>query len=523
MESVHHLGLGDVLESHGRYRAASIAAVCGSNRLTYAELNDRAGRLAAALAAEGLKHGDRVMWLGQNCHRAFEAFLATARLGGVFCPVNWRAQAPEIAFLLGDFEPHHVIWQQEELGDLVDDVRSTADSGIQWVQHDGTGPGSYEELIATTPRESEGDVDWDSPVLQIYSSAYEGTPNGVQISHRVILVRSIVMAMHQRLGRDYVYLNCGPMFHVGTLIGTLTAFQLGGTNVFLPKMDTEEVCRLIDAEHCNGAFIFEPTISSIVEFNSDGRFNLKSLRAMSGRPEWNEMVTVDPRWGSGYGQTEMFGSLTQDDTGGGAVGPHGWPVPGMQLRILDAHGTESPVGEIGEIAARGPLLMNGYWRRPDLNATRMAGGWYRTNDFGRIESDGSLTFIGPKGRLIKSGLENVYPAEVEMCIKEHPGVQECGVIGYPHPKWFQSVRAIVVLRPGATATEEEIVDHCKDRIASYKKPTSVVFVERMPRKGFAIDYEALDELYDGGGYPGGTTGPLIPAKGDSQTTQGAQR
>jgi long-chain acyl-CoA synthetase len=158
----------------------------------------------------------------------------------------------------------------------------------------------------------------------------------------------------------------------------------------------------------------------------------------------------------------------------------------MQVRIVGEGGKELAAGEVGEIVARGPLAMNGYHGR-----SRVDGGWHATGDLGRREPDGSITFVGPKGRLIKSGFENVYASEVELCIKRHAAVADCAVIGVPDEKWQESVKAIVVLKPGAAATHTDIVEHCRAHIASYKKPRSIEWVDALPRRAGAVDYDAL--------------------------------
>jgi long-chain acyl-CoA synthetase len=150
--------------------------------------------------------------------------------------------------------------------------------------------------------------------------------------------------------------------------------------------------------------------------------------------------------------------------------------------------------------------MNGYWNRPDETAHRFRNGWHHTNDLGRRETDGSLTFIGPKTKMIKSAAENIYPAEVEGCLKRHEAVADAAVIGIPDPTWTQSVKAVVVLHEGAQATADELIAHCRDHIASYKKPRSVEFVAALPRAGFAVDYDALDAQFGGGAYPGAASG-----------------
>jgi long-chain acyl-CoA synthetase len=196
-----------------------------------------------------------------------------------------------------------------------------------------------------------------------------------------------------------------------------------------------------------------------------------------------------------------MGMLTLNAWGGDAVGTSGRPTPMALVRIVDPDGNEVRPGEVGEIVARGPTVMNGFLHRDELNGARLAGDWHHTNDLGRREEDGSLTWIGPKGRLIKSAAENIYPAEVEGALQKHPAVQEAAVIGVPDSTWGQSVKAIVVLREGHDATEDEVIAHCRSLIASYKKPRSVEFVDKLPRRGFAIDYEALDDRFGGGGYP----------------------
>jgi long-chain acyl-CoA synthetase len=179
------------------------------------------------------------------------------------------------------------------------------------------------------------------------------------------------------------------------------------------------------------------------------------------------------------------------------------------VRIVDPEGNEVPDGETGEIVARGRVLTTGYLGRPELNAERTRGGWWHTSDLGRREADGSITFVAPLTRIVKSAAENIYPAEVEGCLNRHPGVKESAIIGVPDRKWTQRVLAVVVRADGpegATVTGEELIAHCRSLIASYKKPARVEFVDELPRKGWAVDYEALDERFGGGGYPGEGTG-----------------
>jgi long-chain acyl-CoA synthetase len=225
------------------------------------------------------------------------------------------------------------------------------------------------------------------------------------------------------------------------------------------------------------------------------------------------MVSRDEsRWGrnpGGYGQTEVMGmatfTLLAGERPGEALGTHGRPSPLVQVRVVDEDDAERPAGEVGEIVVRGATVMNGYWNRPEENAVRSRNGWHHTNDLGRFEADGSFSFIAPKSRMLKSGAENIYPAEVENAIRAHPGVADCAVIGVPDDVWVQSVTAIVVRAGGHDLAPDDVVEWCRARIASYKKPRRVEFVDALPRAGFAVDYDELDRRFGGGGYPGGTT------------------
>ncbi len=508
---MHQMTLPGVLAEHRRSRPDIRSVVCGEVRLTYPELDDRTDRLARALVGAGVARGDRVVWLGQNCHRLIETWLAVAKIGAVVVPANWRQSATEMVTLLADARPVVVIWQHEEIGDTIEEARSRWEGTARWVQHDATGgPDTYEGFLAAGAAGAEepgpGGLSPADPVLQLYTGAFGGTPNGALLSHRSILTQAGTVAMVQRITGETAYLNSGPMFHMATLMTTFATFAMGGTNVLTRRVDAEELCRVIEAEHCTYGFVMGPTAEEIMTVNAGGRYDLSSFRTFGGSPAWNAMVEVDDSpWGlhpAGYGQTEVTGMLTYNALGIGTEGTSGRPSPWAEVRIVDPDGTEVPIGETGEIVARGPIVTNGYHDRPQLNAERFRGGWWHTGDLGRRHGDGSLTFVAPLTRIVKSAAENIYPAEVEGCLLQHPAVREAAIIGVPDKRWTQRVLAVVVLRPGAEVTGPELIEHCRARIASYKKPSLVEFADELPRQGWAVDYEALDRRYGGGGYPG---------------------
>lgn len=513
MDPLHDLTLADVLREHRRSRPRALGLVCGDERFTYPEFDDRTNRLANALSSTGVGTGDIVLWLGQNCHRLVEGLLACAKLGAVFSPANWRQSPDEFVTLLDDAKAKVVIWQDEEIGHQITAARRTWGGDALWLQHDGIGGepegehASYEAFVASgSPADPALAVDPTWPVIQLYTGAFGGVPNGAQLAHEAILAQDVMVAMVQRITEETVYLNSGPMFHMATLMTTFATFRMGGTNVLTRRVDAEELCRIIEAEHCNYGFVMGPTGQEVLKVNAEGKYDLSSLRTFAGSEKWNAMVTVDDSpWGihpAGYGQTEVTGMLTFNALGIGTEGTSGRPSPLVQVRIVDPDGNDVPDGETGEIVARGPIVTSGYHDRPELNGQRRRGGWWHTSDLGRREEDGSITFVAPLTRIVKSAAENIYPAEVEGCLAKHPAVKEAAIIGVPDKVWTQRVLAVVVLNDGQEASAEDLIEHCRSHIASYKKPSIVEFVDQLPRQGWAVDYDALDERFDGGGYPG---------------------
>lgn len=505
METLHTLTLGDIARENRRSWPLATAVVDGDVRLTYEELDERVDRLANCLVAGGVSPGDRILWLGHNSFRILECLLAAARTGAVFCPVNWRQSVEELAFVVRDLGPRVVVWDAAA-SEAVASLRTIDSDDARWIAADDEGAGGYEAWLASAKAGIDDlDIAASTPCLALYTAAFDGRPNAALLSHTAILSHNLALALQRQIETGFVYLNSGPLFHVGTLMFCTATFHLGGTNVFMPAFDPVEACRLIEAEQCQSMLLFPPMVDQLADANRDLRFDLTSLRATAGSEAWNAMITIDDSpWGrslGGYGQTEVGGMLTYTGLGIGGMGTHGRPSPFVQLRIVGADGAELPAEQVGEIVARGPHVMSGYHDRPTLNAVKQQSGWHHTGDLGRREKDGTISFIGPKLRMIKSGGENVYPAEVEACIKTHPAVEDCAVIGVPDERWGQGVKAIVVRRGGEQTSAEDIVEHCQRHIASYKKPRSVEFADAIVRRGFTPDYDVLDEQFGGGGYP----------------------
>lgn len=497
--------IGDVLREHRRSRPQLTAVVDGDVRLTWPELDSRVNRLANALRRAGVTQGERVLWLGQNSHRLLEGLLAAARLGAIFCPANWRLGPQEVAFVIDDFAPQVILWQAQEVGPLVEAAKELASHSCLWVQHDGEDATGYESWIAgEDDRDDEQPVNAELPLLAVYTAAFDGKPNAALLPHSAILYQSLMIAYAESIRESSVFLNSGPLFHLGTMLSTLATFHFGGVNAFVPRIDAERMLQVIEQEKVTHTFVPQPTIEQIREINKDGKYDTSSLWSAPSAPEWRNPLVMPvnaPLNGKPflYGQTEIMGFAVMGWLGGQGAGR---PSPLCQVRILDDQGQELEPGMVGEIAVRGPQVMAGYFNRAEENGRRTADGWYRTRDLGKRLEDGSIVFVGPKTVMIKSGVENIYPAEVEACLRQHPAVADVCVIGVPDPTWQQNVKALVVLKPGESVSANILIDHCRPLIASYKKPKVVEFIDQLPRTSEGmVDRARADELYGGGGYP----------------------
>ncbi|MGX7727825.1 AMP-binding protein [Rhodococcus sp. 2H158] len=506
--------LWDVATDLAETRPRDPAVVCGDTRLSYAALADRSARIAAVLAARGVRTGDRVVWLGQNCHHIFELLLAASRLGAMLAPLNWRLTTDELASTLTDLDPSVVVWQGI---DGVDRDVLARTGRAEWID-DTPGDSRYEDLVSAVDAEvaaahvQETTGDAQSPVLVLYTAAFSGRPNGSMLTSSNLLTQGLVLGSLMQLDRRFTYLDCGPLFHIATMMVAVATLEHGGVNVVVPRVDVELMCRVIKEERCTSGFVLPQVAEDLARHAVEVDADLSSFRSPLDLPVWRDLVRPDETpWGrssNGYGQTELSGNVAHGALLGEGPLPLGIglaaPLTRLAVRRDDGTVTSAP-GSTGEVLVRGPLVHHGYWNRPEINAERLRDGWWHTGDLGTFGEDGRLVFLGPMARLIKTGLENVYPAEVEGAIRDLDGVLEVGVIGVPDEKWGQSIRAVVRRTDGATLTEDDVVRHTLSRIASYKKPRSVVFVDApLPRTGGPVDYDRLDRDHGGGGYPSST-------------------
>jgi acyl-CoA synthetase (AMP-forming)/AMP-acid ligase II len=501
--------LSDICSEHRRRYPGKLAVIDGTKRLTWPEFDERVNRAARMLADRGVGRGDRVLWLAQTSSRFLELMLACARIGAMICPANWRQSAEEFSFVIDDFDPKVIVWQDEEIGEQVRKARELTSSTAVWIRHDTDEKGAFDDLVsASGPEPVPADVDPHDALLVIYTAAHSGRPAGSMLSHRNLISMAMQTGKITEVDENCIFINSGPLFHIGNFqFDSLPVFVMGGTNVYIRRVEEEELLQLVADENVTSAFLMPPTILKMKELNATAGLDISSLRAGAFAPLWGDALPPDTtRWataGGGFGQTEVTGLSVLNGYGGKGIGNSGRPTPLCQVRIVDPDGVEVPDGATGEIVIRGDTVHLGYWNRPEVNARRMRDGWWHTTDAGRRETDGTITFLGTLTRMIKSAAENIYPPEVESCLAAHPAVKQAAVIGVPDPQYTQSVKAVVVLHDGQSASETELIEHCRFRIASYKKPKSVEFVDALPTIEGRTDYDALDDKFGGGGYPGG--------------------
>lgn len=503
------LTLSAILRENGRSAPQSTALICGDHRSTYASFARRTAQLAAALRKLGLGRGDRVVWLGQNCHRWLEALGAASTLGALLCPLNWRATAAEQLVVLRDIQPALILWQREGLEIAALGIRE-AFPAAHWIAFDDSGPSGYEALVAAETATSGSDVEQpEDPerallMLQVLDAA--GVSSGALLSHTNLLAPAPLMGQLQQIDGDTVNLVSAPLYHIASLFTVFPTLLMRGANVFVRRADAIPVCEAIDRHRCTHGFLLGPTAEACARENAGQKYDLSSFRSSLPQTDWRSMVSADMSlWGKypgGYGQTEtnmaVLAALSRSESM-----TSGKTAPYAEVRIVDPTDHDVPSDTAGEIIVRGASVHQGYWDRMRLNAERFKNGWWHTRDLGRRNLNGTITFLGPMGRLIKSGAENIYAAEIERCLSKHPGVAEAAVIGVPDPIWVQSVKAIVVANRNAVLTETDLLAHCREHLASYKKPKFLVIqADPLPRAGANVDYQLLDRLHGGGGYPG---------------------
>jgi len=466
---------------------------------TYARFNSRVNRLAHGLEGVGLNRGVRLAVLSNNSLELMELFFACLKIGVVPCPLDSRLTADDQTALLqlGDpramaFHPDHSKRAEELLGSMPPETIRLA-----LAQGGPDGLITTADLInRSSAEEPERDIKADDTAFILFTGGTTGTPKGVELTH-LNLIWNAVNVIAENGSPSPEACICYPMqiYHSGALSRFLATMFAGGTFIALPKFDPALYLDTLEAER--GTFVVgnQAIWRMLLEENKKCRRDLSSVSSWLHAqgditPDFRDRIKKEL-----FPRGEMYASYALTEASPGVTvlkpwdRPENWPGIGrpymsLEIKLVDNNDREVPVGQTGEILVRGPNVMKGYFRNPEETKTALAGGWLRTGDLGRMDSRGFLYFVDRLKDVIKSGGLNVYAREVEEAIMSHPKVAEVAVIGVPHPKWGESVRAVVVPQSGVELTAQEVIGHCKEVLAGYKKPTSVVFVPELPKDAF---------------------------------------
>lgn len=489
--------VADITRYRAKVQGGETAQVFGTRRTTYAELDAHANRVAQGLIAEGCKPDSRIGYIGKSSDLYFEVLYGAFKAKAVMVGVNWRLAAPEIAYVLNDSRTE-ILFVGAEYYDVVEQVLPECPNVRKVVALDGGRSDwiSFDEWRDSFPNEDPmlpSDIDDD--VIQLYTSGTTGHPKGVQLTNRNYLA---VFDQGMKSGwadwrEEDVVLVCMPLFHVaGVNIGILGHLH-GCKNVILKDVDPAVILQLIEKEGITVLFIVPAVILFLLQQPDIAEVDVSTVRQLlyGASPIAEDVLrraqdTFKAEFVQLYGLTETTGGATHlpphaHDPAKNKLRSCGIPNPGTEIRIVDDEGKDVAPGGVGEVLIKGGSVMKGYWNRPEATAESISDGWFASGDAGFFDEDGYLYIHDRVKDMIVSGGENIYPAEVENALFGHPAVADAAVVGVPHDKWGEAVQAIVVLKPGESASAEDIIAFARTRIASYKVPKDVAFIEALPR------------------------------------------
>lgn len=496
-EGVHEVigGIGHWITRRVFYSGDRIAIVDGERRISYADFDRRTDQLASALRDRGVRQGDRVACLQYNSAAFVELLFATAKLGAIFVPINFRLAAPEVAYLLADAGADVFVWS-EPLSQLARDALRGEGVRVRLRVIVGGDPSDdeteYDTLLDSgEPRALGMRVPGSDVAMLMYTSGTTGRPKGVMLTHDNLLWSSInYLSAGLPIRASDRTVAVAPMFHIGALgLQVLPLLYVGGTVVVLPSFDAVQTLAAMANERVTVQFLVPSMWSALMTVPDFEGYDLSALELAitGGAPcplpvlEYFRGRGVPFQEGFGMTETAPSGTLLDADHVKDKAGSIGRPMYYLQTRIVDENDREVPTGEVGELVLRGPNVFVGYWGLPDATAEAFRGGWFHTGDLGRVDDEGFITLVDRKKDMIITGGENVYPIEVEQVLWRHEAVREVAVVGVPHPKWEETPIAVVALEDGAEVTADELISFARERLAHFKCPTRVEYVPELPR------------------------------------------
>ena len=497
------MNIGYLLTKASRLHGNRLAVQIGEQRLTYAELDQRVGRLAQALRTLGIQQGDRVAIVQRNGPPLFETMFACFRIGATTVPINVRLHPDEVAFICQDCGVKVLV----ATGEYAESALRAHEQmpGLQLV-----GVGSiphaldYESLLsAADPLTTDAEADPTDIAWLFYTSGTTGKPKGAMLTHRNLLSMTMnYYADVNPINPEDIVLHAAPLTH-GSGLYALPAFAKGAANVILHthSFDPAVVFDLIQRLRITTIAFLAPTQIKMLLHGPHAAYDLSSLRniAYGGGPMYVEdmkqaVEVFGPVLVQIYGQGEAPMTISylrreehltnNNPVAESRLASTGIPRTDVEVRIVDDDDRDAATGTIGEIVVRGDVVMAGYWNRPEVTAQTLRDGWLHTGDLGMMDENTYLYLLDRKKDLIISGGNNIYPREIEEVLLKHPAVYEAAVIGVPDQLWGESVKAIIALHPGSTATDEELIAFCQAHLASYKKPRTVEFIPQLPKNAY---------------------------------------
>ena len=481
------------------------AMVVGDRRITYQELQGRVNRLANALAALGVGNGDRVAVLQVNCGEHIETYFAAAKLDAVLVPLHFRARADELTDMINDAAPKVLLVGQRYV-DLVRSFSGELDSVEHYVALEEPVDGwhYYDDLITSAlddERFPEGDG--DDLTMIMFTAGTTGVPKGVMLTHDSFssyILSNVTPADPEIEERNILTV---PLYHIAGVQAVMAAIYGGRTLIIQGQFEPKQWLELAERERANRAMMVPTMIKMLMDHPDFHKHDLSGLEVITygAAPMPRQVIerAIEAFPGTSFinafGQTETAATITmlppEDHILEGPpeevaakkrrLSSIGKPLDDVEVGIFDDDGEPVPQGDVGNIVARGARLMKGYWHQDDATAETIHDGWLYTGDLGYFDEEGYIFLAGRAKDFIKRGGEMVSPEEVEGVLRSHPAIDDAAIIGVSDPDWGERVRAVVVLVNGASITEDEAIEHCRERMASFKKPESVVFTDELPR------------------------------------------
>jgi acyl-CoA synthetase (AMP-forming)/AMP-acid ligase II len=501
--SVHNFTLYDMLLRNVAAFAERPAIIYEQESLSFRDLLRRVDSLATGLAQLSMAQGARVCILAQNDPAYVDLYGACAKLGLIAYPINWRLSAEEISRIVERAAPRIMVVDDASLN-LVSDWPTSKPSVPYWYKFGSASASGFALLSSLYLPDTDAEpppVQADDPFAVISTAAVDIIPRGAILTHTNLLASNLQTIACMGLTETDCNLLALPLFHVAALNSALAVMHAGGANVVMSRFDADQAVRLMDTHGVTFLTSFPPVITNLLDAAERAGSTLPSLKHVSGL-EGPEAIArlhtnTSARFWTGFGQTETSGFVTLQRVAD-HPGSAGKVAPLCRVKLVDDYDREVPVGTPGEILVQGPVVFQGYFDQSEVTAHTFRGGWHHTGDVGRFDQEGYLYYVKrkPEKELIKPGGENVYPAEVESVIMEMQGVTAVCVFGVPDPQWGEAIKAIVETSPGTQFTAAQVSDFVASKIARYKRPKSVVFIDSLPKtpEG-AVDRETVKSTW----------------------------